>query len=175
MKKIIFVFVVFFSFKSISQEKSENDTKKNEFKVNLASFIAGFPELTFERALSEEGSFGVSLGFSLGNNANDEEDNSYNFSLIPYYRVYFGDAPNTGFFVEGNVTLYSQKYTDGDFFTNEKEGGVGFGLGFNVGKKYKTKNGWVAEFSFGLSRTLINSEKINLIYPRGGIIIGKIF
>jgi hypothetical protein len=62
-----------------------------------------------------------------------------------------------------------------DFFTNEKEGGVGFGLGFNVGKKYKTKNGWVAEFSFGLSRTLINSEKINLIYPRGGIIIGKIF
>jgi hypothetical protein len=175
MKKIVITIVLLTSLHLFSQEKSENEVAKNEFKINLASFIAGFPEITFERMISEESAFGVSVGFSLGNNANNEDNNLYNFSLIPYYRVYFGEKPNEGFFVDGNVTLYSQKFTNGDFFTNEKEGGVGFGLGFNVGKKYKTKNGWVAEFSVGLSRTLINADKINLIYPRGGIIVGKIF
>jgi hypothetical protein len=175
MKKIVFTIVLLTSMNLFSQEKSENHKAKNEFKVNLATFIAGFPEFTFERMLSDESAFGITVGFSIGDNVNDEDNNSYNFSFIPYYRVYFGEKPNEGFFVDGNLALYSQKYRDGDFFANEKEGGVGFGLGFNVGKKYKTKNGWVAEFSFGISRTLINAEKINLIYPRGGIIIGKIF
>ena len=113
--------------------------------------------------------------FSINNVTSNEENEGYNFSFIPYYRVYFGDKPNAGFFIDGNVALYSQKHTDGDFFTNAKEGGIGFGLGFGIGKKYKTKSGWVGEFSFGLTRTLINSDKINLIYPRGGITIGKIF
>lgn len=61
------------------------------------------------------------------------------------------------------------------FFSEEKQGGTGFGIGFNVGKKYRTKNGWIGEISFGISRTLVNSDKVNLLYPRAGIIIGKIF
>jgi hypothetical protein len=44
-----------------------------------------------------------------------------------------------------------------------------------LGKKYKTKSGWIAEFTFGLTRTLINTDKIDLIYTRGGITIGKQF
>jgi len=81
--------------------------------------------------------------------------------------------PNTSFFVDGNAALYSQKKTDGDFFTDEKEGGLGFGFGFNVGTKYKTKGGWVAELSFGFTRTLINTDKLNKVFPRAGILIGK--
>jgi hypothetical protein len=172
MKKLILITVLLLTVKGISQEKKESVLSKNELKINLAYLIAGFPEITYERALTEETSIGISALFSIENN---EENISFNFAIIPYYRIYFGEKPNTGFFVDGNLGLYSQKKTDGDLFTNEKEGGLGLGVGFNLGKKYRTKKGWIGELSFGITRTITNQDNVNSVYLRGGIIIGKIF
>ncbi|PQJ76678.1 DUF3575 domain-containing protein [Polaribacter glomeratus] len=178
MKKCILLVALMYSLMFYSQQKNDS-LKQNEFKINLAYLIAGYPEITYERLLTDETSVGISMLFSINdtssNENNNESSNGYNFSLIPYYRVYFGQQTNSGFFIDGNLALYSQKHTTGDFFTNAKEGGTGFGIGFGVGKKYKTKKGWVAEFTFGLIRTLINADKIDLIYPRVGITIGKQF
>lgn len=174
MKKCILLIIFTCSLMSYSQQKKDS-IKQNEFKVNLAYLLAGYPELTYERLLNDETSLGVSMLFSLNSNSSNENNSAYNFSLIPYYRVYFGEQPNAGFFVDGNLALYSQKKTNGDFFSNEKEGGTGFGAGFGLGKKYKTKSGWVAEFTFGFTRTLINTDKIDLIYLRGGVSIGQLF
>ena len=177
MKHFILLFAFILGINSYSQEQKSytNFTSKNELKLNVAYLIAGYPEILFEQVLTSETSLGISLSFAIDNKSNEEENNAYNFSLIPYYRVYFGEKPNAGFFVEANLTIYSQKKTAGDIFSSEKKGGTGFGIGFNVGKKYRTKNGWIGEFSFGVSRTLVNSDKVNLLYPRAGIIIGKLF
>jgi len=177
MKKLFIITLLLLTVSVFSQEKKENILGKNEFKLNLPALIAGYPEVTYERLLTEETSLGISFGFSINKtNSNDNDSNgNYNFSLIPYYRVYFGDKPHAGFFVDGNAALYSQKAIDGNFFVNKKEGGLGFGLGFDIGKKYKTKKGWVCEVYFGIARTLINTDKLNLIYLRGGIAVGKIF
>ncbi|QTD37413.1 DUF3575 domain-containing protein [Polaribacter batillariae] len=175
MKKILLFAVLILSIQSYAQETKNKNLGKNEFKVNLAFLIAGYPEITYERLLSNETSFGITMGFSIDNSTNSENNTNYNFSLLPYYRIYFGNKPNAGFFIDGNLALYSQKQRHGDFFSEDKKGGTGFGFGFGIGKKYKTKKGWVGEFSFGLTRTLINKDKINLLYPRFGITVGKIF
>jgi hypothetical protein len=176
MKKIILIIVLVLSTKLYSQETKEKKLSKNEVKINLAYLIAGYPEITYEKLLTNETSFGISLLFSINNiNTPEENNEGINFSLTPYYRVYFGDERNSGFFIDGNLAVYSQKQRDGDFFSNAKEGGTGFGVGFGIGKKYSTKSGWVGEFSFGITRTLINADKVDFIYPRGGITIGKRF
>ncbi|MFK8060071.1 MAG: DUF3575 domain-containing protein [Polaribacter sp.] len=176
MKKHILLLALLSSFLTNSQEEEKVSLKQNEFKVNAAYLIAGFPEFTYEKRLNNEASLGITLGFSINNNnGNEENNNAYSFSVIPYYRIYFGEKPSAGFFIDGNLALYSQKQRKGDFFSNAKEGGTGLGIGFNVGKKYTTKKGWVGELSMGITRTLINADKIDLIYPRAGIIIGKVF
>ncbi len=180
MKHLFLSIALLCALSTFSQETTEKTIKKNEIKINLPYFILGFPEITYERLLTNQTSLGVSVAFSIDNNNSafyddSENDGKYNFSLIPYYRVYFEMKPNTSFFVDGNAALYSQRKTDGDFFTDEKEGGLGFGFGFNVGTKYKTKGGWVAELSFGFTRTLINTDKLNKVFPRAGILIGKTF
>ena len=174
MKQFFFISLLMLTFFGYSQEK-ENDynSKKNELKVNIGAFVAGFPVITYERALTHETSFGVSLGVLIDSDDGDTE--RFDFSLIPYYRIHFGETPNTGFFIDGNAAIYSQKSSDESLFVNEKKGGLGFGLGFNIGKKYKTKNGWVGETSFGLTRTVINSDQVHLIYPRFSITVGKAF
>ena len=187
MKKCILMIAIMGSL-ILNAQQQKDSIKQNEFKINLAYLIAGYPELIYEKLLTDETSFGVSIMFNINSNSINENSSNnngtttssgssigINFSLIPYYRVYFGKKRNEGFFVDGNLALYSQKQTNGDFFTNEKEGGTGFGVGFGLGKKYKTKSGWIAEFTFGLTRTLINTDKIDLIYTRGGITIGKQF
>ena len=164
MKKNILIITFICTVSIYSQENKKVVLNKNELKLNIASTLGGFPEITFEKSLNNETSFGISLGFSLQSNSKDEENSNYNFSIIPYYRVYFDEKPNTGFFIEGNAAIYSQNPIEGDFFNNEKDGGIGFGLGFSLGKKYTTKGGWIGEFSFGLTRTFINSDKLNLYY-----------
>ncbi|WP_158211805.1 DUF3575 domain-containing protein [Polaribacter tangerinus] len=175
MKKCILLLALIIGGYCYSQTPQKDSLDSYELKLNAGYLIAGYPELIFEKTLTSETSIGISLAFAVADNINDQENRLFDFSVIPYYRVYFGDKPNADFFIETNAAIYSQKKREGSFLKNEKEGGTGFGLGFNVGKKYRTKNGWIGEFSFGLSRTLINADKVDLIYPRAGIIIGKAF
>jgi hypothetical protein len=176
MKHLFLSIAVLFTLSNFSQETAEKKIDKNEIKINLPYLILGFPEITYERLLTDQTALGISVAFPIESGTSNIE-NGYNFSMNPYYRVYFGEKPNTGFFVDGNAALYSQRKTAGDFFTDEKEGGLVFGLGFNVGTKYKTKSGWVAESYIGLTRSIINSDNVNRnkIMLRMGIVIGKTF
>ncbi|QNM85915.1 DUF3575 domain-containing protein [Polaribacter pectinis] len=178
MKKIILVIILFTFSNSYSQKTKDSlKIKKNEFKVNVASFIDKYPEFTYERLINDETAFGLSIGFSIENNTDTETDNTtnYNFSIIPYYRFFFGKKPAAGFFIEANAPLFSQKYIDGSFFNNQSEGGLGFGLGLSIGGKFMTKSGWIGEIYSGLARSFINTDKVRQLYPRAGITIGKRF
>ncbi|PVW17059.1 hypothetical protein [Marixanthomonas spongiae] len=170
-----FFFTVVFT--GIAQEETnETPPEKNEIKLNIGYVIAGLPEVTYERYLTDETAIGVSVAFSI------EENIDYNFIAVPYFRFYFGKKNNAGFFVEGNAGLFSEEYIHyGDFhpdygYNNASiESKFGLGLGMAVGGKFITKKGWIAELVGGLGRNFSNTEVLSEVYPRLGISIGKRF
>jgi hypothetical protein len=144
--------------------------KRNEIKFNVGYLLGGYPEISYERVLNDESSVGLSAGVNI-------ENVIYKFSFIPYYRVYFGKKPAAGFFMEGNLALFSQDGAEYDYrrgiqtYTNF----LGFGAGIGLGGKFITKKGFIVELLGGLGRNFVNSDVINEVYPRFGISIGKRF
>lgn len=172
---IVLCFGVFFTGHA-QEETNETSAQKDEIKLNVGYLIAGLPEVTYERYLSDETAIGVSVAFSV------DEDIDYKFIAVPYFRFYFGKKSNAGFFVEGNAGLFSEEYESyRDFNPNTGYGNVttenkiGLGLGMAVGGKFVTKKGWIAELVGGLGRNFANSDMLSEVYPRVGVSIGKRF
>ncbi len=146
------------------EETQESSNESHEFKLNAGYFIGGFPELTYEKIINDETSMGISLAFSI------DEDIDYKFLMIPYFRFYFGQERNAGFFIEGNAGIFSEEYNEA---TNQSAWGLG--LGTALGGKFITYKGWVAELCGGLGRNFVNLDRLSEVYPRVGISIGKRF
>jgi len=147
--------------------------KKNELKINLLYGVLGIAEVTYERAIGQDQAVGASVlvGF-------DDEIN-YNFSILPYYRMYFGGKPATGFFIEGNAGLLNYRedsyfYSDNSgYFSVTNKNKMSFGAGLAVGGKFLNKNGLFGEVYAGLGRLF--SSQYEDVYPRAGITLGKRF
>ena len=87
MKHLFLSIAMLCALSTFSQETTEKTIKKNEIKINLLYFILDFPEITYERLLTDQTSLGVSVAFSIDNNNSEynnnvENDGKYNFSLI---------------------------------------------------------------------------------------------
>jgi len=87
MKHLFLSIALLCTLSTFSQETTEKNIKKNEIKINLLYFILDFPEITYERLLTDQTSLGVSVAFSIDNNNSEynnnvENDGKYNFSLI---------------------------------------------------------------------------------------------
>ena len=133
----------------------------NEIRLNILYLIAKFPELTYERNLSDESSVGLSVAFSL------DDDIDFDYIISPFYRLYFGKKRAAGFFIEGNGSVFSEEV--------RSRTEIAAGLGIGVGGKFLTKRNWTGELLLGLGSTLINTDKTSGAYPRVGISIGKRF
>ena len=177
MKKLFtLLFLSSFLF-GFSQEKESTDFKRNELKGNALMLVAGAAEFTYERLLNEESAVGVSLFFPYDDNIN------INFSLTPYYRFYFGKKPAAGFFAEGFGMLNSYQYDhfvygNGNYSTLKTGNATDFALGFGIGGKWLTKEGFVFEINSGVGRNLFNSISRDYDYQivgRGGITLGYRF
>jgi len=148
-------------------------TKKNELKINLLYGVLGIAEITYERIIAEDQAIGASLlvGF--------DEDINYNFSFLPYYRMYFGKKPAAGFFIEGNAGLLNYQdnsyHYNGDagYFDVAHENKMSFGAGVAVGGKFLNKNGLFGEVYTGIGRLF--ASRYEDVYPRAGITLGKRF
>ncbi|HHU26516.1 MAG TPA: hypothetical protein GXZ56_07845 [Bacteroidales bacterium] len=149
---------------------------RNEVKVNLVTTIIGlYPELSYERVLSEDFSLGVAAGVSL----NGEYPLSY--GVMPYTRWFFtGNSQNlqkygAGFFIEANAGMVSHDFhranNDSGTPESEDDNELGAGLGLALGWKYLTKNNWIGEIYFGGGRDFVKDSG----YPRVGLTIGKRF
>ena len=162
--------VLFFTtFLCFSQESTPTIGVKNELKVNAASLLAGFPEFTYERILSEDTAAGISVAFSI------EDGVSLDYLITPYYRLYLGKKIASGFFLEGNGAVFSQElevFEDGRITAEESR--IGLGLGIAVGGKFILKENWSVEIYGGLGRNFIDNRTTD-VYPRVGITLGRRF
>ena len=160
-----------------AQKQPGNDSRKNELKLNTLYVIGGYPELSYERALGDKFALGVSMGLLIGsarpNYATDILTSD--FSLLPYSRYYFGNRKTSGFFLEGNVNIFSNE-TDMD---KSKEWGMGLGIG--LGSKFILKKNWIVEWVVGGGYNLNQDSCYGTdlcfpdVYPRLGITFGKRF
>lgn len=171
-KTIILVASLLFCYTGFGQEKKEvSDFKKNEIKINALYLVLGAFDLTYERAINDESSFGTSVTFLV----DKEADISTAFAISPYYRFYFGKKPVSGFYMEGFSLYQSVKrdnyyYYDGDTYVDEKV--QAFALGIGLGGKWYTKRNVMFEIGAGIGRNLsISSNVPNTDYEK---ITGKI-
>lgn len=140
----------------------EVDSFSNELKLSIGYDLLGFPEIAYEKLINDDSGIGLSLGFSLENNI------VYNFNVLPYYRLYFGAKRAGGFFIEGNMGVYSEEVNEAvDKYQ------LGLGAGIAIGGKFINKSGWVGEIFDGAGINFVNQDQISDAYPRFGLMIGK--
>jgi hypothetical protein len=169
MKKIIaFVLPVLFSGHfAFAQDKNEQDILNNEIKLNVGATAFLYPEINYERILSDDSGLGIGVLFSL---INDED---VKYLITPFYRFYFGRHRAQAFFVEVNAGLKGSKEEEysmnGGYFY--KKSHVNFGLGAAMGGKFIIpRKRIICEFYLGGGR-MGSSD----LYPRVGISVGKRF
>jgi hypothetical protein len=172
MKKTILVIFSLLSIGLVSQDTLTKSYPRNEIKINVLYLLLGLPELTYERALNQFSSVGVSVFYGAARNVN------VGLGVFPFYRWYFGHKkPVCGFFLEGNGGLYTQDMTNYASFnwTTKKE--IQGGLGLGLGGKFEVHKVWTAEILGGLGRNFFNSDNLsnNEIYPRFGLSVGRRF
>ena len=165
------------------QEVTTNKQGQNEIKINTISLIAmGAIDISYERILNEESSFGISA-YIKSNDDFNESDISRTFSLTPYYRVHFSKGYNKGFFIEGFAVYYKGEefiyenynydYNYSSNYTIQDYDGLALGVG--IGGKWVTKRGFVAEISLGIGRNISGGPQDVPVVGRGGITLGKRF
>ena len=167
-------------------EESQDVLRKNELKINMTNLIIfKWVDVSYERILNEESTFGVGTLFSLDQDYNDDVLDEYRtFSITPYYRHFFSNKYAQGFFVEGFGMLHSGKdeyyndyynpLTDSYNYVDYQEKYTDFAIGISAGAKFVTKRGFVAEIYLGIGRDLLGNSDIEVV-GRGGIAIGYRF
>ncbi len=160
------------------QEKSLQQEKSNELKINAFNLIVFKAiDLSYERLIDEESSYGASLLFTLGND--EIFDYIREYSVAPYYRRYFSKGYAKGFFVEGFGMLngYKDNFhydSNSNSYTEEKY--TDFALGISIGGKFVSKKGFVVDIYTGIGRNLFNSDESFIdVVTRGGITLGYRF
>ena len=165
MKKSFLAVVLLFSF-FVAKAQNKNDAivnpyeKKNEVIVNLIAPLAGGIGVSYERHLNKKSSLGTSFMYTYDNS----KDEDMNYSISPYYRMYFGKKYASGFFAEGFGMIMSvdgkkiydtaQKIT----FT-ENPDVINFSVGVGLGWKGVTKSGFVYGANLGYGKMLFNEDK----------------
>ena len=180
MRALFFILLIVVTAREgFSQEQSYTSSKKNEIRLNTIYLPAGYPELTYERALGRRGksAIGISMGGFIGpqkpNYATDILTSD--FSFLPYYRYYFGKRTTSGFFIENNVNLFYREYD----YSGENEFGVGLGLA--LGTKFNIDKSWSIDLVTGGGMNFTQGPCENSyfcfpdVYPRLGISLGKRF
>lgn len=179
-KLLIISFVLLGFFCGYAQESADmkEDFPKNEFRINALNLLLfkSF-DVTYERVINDESSYGINTMFSLeGESRFSSDDYIYyyeGFTLTPYYRLYFGKKPNSGFFGEAFMIFSSGKY---DYYESNYEYGfkdfTEFGIGLSIGTKLVTKRNFVANIHGGIARNFLDSKYGPGAAPRVGISFG---
>ena len=194
MQKITTYLFLIFSFTVFSQEpevqtepKQEpiyhRDITKNELSINAFNLVTfGAIDVAYERIIDPNSSWAVE-GFILALNR-ESEAADYIFtrtaSLTGKYKYFFGDNSAYGFYVNGLAMLstgeyYEDLYDREGFYTSrvDKEY-TDFALGFGIGYKWVSKQGFFMDLSSGIGRNLLNSDS-PIVVGQFNVNLGKRF
>ncbi|MBF2092719.1 DUF3575 domain-containing protein [Flavobacterium psychrophilum] len=166
MKKTFLAIVLLFSF-FVTKAQNKNDNivnlyeKKNEVILDLIgpSFGGGI-NASYERHLNKKSSLGITFFYIYDNT----KETDMNYSISPYYRMYFGKKYASGFFVEGFgmvMSIDGKKIYDTEekiTFT-ENPDVINLSIGVGIGWKGVTKSGFTYGANLGWGKMLFNADK----------------
>lgn len=182
MKKSILALLMLCSiFMLNAQDEQANKPKniferKHEVRLGAIKLLAGgIFEGAYEYILDDNQGFGA---YALVN-FDSSGDWFENYSLTPYYRMYFQskkDYGAKGLFVEGFVSFFTSDFDFIDSITDENNNKDVFdiSIGLSLGKKWINTSGFVFETKFGAGRNLLGNTNSDAII-KGDIYIGYRF
>jgi len=208
MKKIILPLLLFasgiiYAQDDVIPDEIDSDRKpvkerKHELRLDALEAILGpILEVNYEYVLGRYSGVGASLSLNL--DSDNGFDEFHKFAFTPYYRQYFfnkKDFGARGLFAEGNLRLaFGESYTYNDIFFSPNDPSLNsgdrtenwtqFGIGFAIGQKWVSRNGFIFEISLGAGRYFgdngndddddsFYSEQPEF-YTRGGFLVGYRF
>lgn len=188
MKKLFTAVLLVISFSSFSQEDSTlvvsseqdayqeeifaRDRLKNELSIGAFNLVVfGALDVAYERILNPHSSWAIE-GFVLALGRDNEalgEAYTRKASLTGKYKYFFGDRTAWGFYVNGLAMLSSGEYdsysafpTDGPIVA-ETENYTDFALGFGLGGKFVSKQGFFLDLGTGIGRNLFNDDAPTIV------------
>lgn len=188
MKAFLPTFLFLFTGLSVfSQEVVEEvfprEIAKNELSINAFNLVTfGAVDVAYERIIDPNSSWAVEA-FILALNR-ESESADYIFtrtaSLTGKYKYFFSERSTWGFYANGLMMLstgefYEDVY-DGDGFPTSRvdKKYTDLALGFGLGGKWVSKQGFFLDLSTGIGRNLLNSDS-PVIVGQFNVNLGKRF
>jgi hypothetical protein len=169
LNRLFFVAIFFCSFNLSAQE----DSLRNELKINGFNMVLGMPEITYERVFNDNKAFGVSVLIGV------DRYTELKYALMPYYRKYFKDKYANAIFIEASTGVLSVNDTRYNYSRSGKLISIDdhfttIGLGVSAGYKFFTKNKKLfGEAYIGLGRLFKENKLLSNEYPRIGVVLGS--
>lgn len=199
MKKILLTLFLGASAIGFTQETESTTTegiqdRKHEIRLDVTdALIVSTIELNYEYVISKFSGVGASVSVRL--EESDDFGSYQNFAFTPYYRQYFFNKKEygaRGLFAEGLLQVASGEELYGDYYEGndigfpDNEGAdiifpdsdrnwTNFGIGFALGQKWVSKNGFILELSVGGGRYFGGKENSPEGFFRGGVLVGYRF
>ena len=155
------------------------EIRKNEIKLGAVKMIAGpILDLEYERIITGYSSLGINLVADL-----NDDNYFYDFSLTPYFRMYFTQAKEygtKGFFAQAFMGYFTGKeyvydYNGPGYPAGEEINWNSFGAGLSIGTKWVNKQGFVFQLVAGIGRNFIDNGYADQIFFQGDAYIGYRF
>ncbi|MDH7446594.1 hypothetical protein [Aquimarina sp. 2201CG14-23] len=185
MKKILTLFaILLLSQTTFAQDQSDlprRDIKKNEISINPFNIVAfGALDVGYERVLGNNSSLGFDFFYRLADDDDDDNDVidtdgvfDKEIAFTTRFKYFFGNRVARGFYVEafgmlssGEHENYVRVFDDlGNFISasDVEEEYTDFALGFSVGGKFVTRNGFFIDIGFGIGRNLFSDKSPEII------------
>lgn len=185
MKRVFLLLLSIVSYASLAQDSYTSEKSVNAFNLLIFKTL----DVTFENYIDQESSWGISALLALEGDTRLNGYDPYYYesvAITPFYRLYFGNQPYSGFYVEGFGNLSFGKvdrwYYDYDYCyecdyvynpSNSIKSFTAFNVGLSLGKKWVTKKDITFSVFAGIGRALAVSNEGPGFFPRMGISIGK--
>lgn len=185
MKQTLIALIILFSFQnSFAQDQSNlphRDISKNEISLSPINIIAfGALDIGYERILTNSTTLGFDVFYRFSDNVDNDDDIidrdgifDKELAVTARYKYFFGNRVARGFYVEGFGMLSSGEHDNyvviyddlGNFVSSGDvaEEYTDFALGFAVGGKFVTRNGFFLDIGFGIGRNLFNDNSPEII------------
>lgn len=179
---LFFTFYINFS-QEITQEAIPRDIAKNELSINAFNLVTfGAIDVAYERIINSNSSWAVE-GFILALNR-ESESADYVFtrtaSLTGKYKYFFSEQSAYGFYVNGLAMLSTGEYYEelydfeGIYTSRVDKEYTDLALGFGLGYKWVSKQGFFLDLSTGIGRNLLNNDS-PIIVGQFNVNLGKRF
>jgi hypothetical protein len=157
---------------SSEEEVYKREIAKNELSIGAFNLVAfGALDIAYERIMTQNSSWAIEAFVLALNNEDIGDPYEKDFSLTGKYKYFFGDRTAWGFYVNGLAMISSGEFRTTDetfvngnyFYDTEEKTYTDFALGFGLGGKFVSKQGFFLDLSTGIGRNLFSEDSPTIV------------